>query len=404
MNSKTGRAIALLAVTAALTTTTVFADNAFEFKGYTRAGVLYNSSLKYVDGVDKEHVGRLGNESDLYVEAELIKSVKAGQTWSKYHLLMAGGTTNFPTWDDAASGLHIRNAFVEIGGAEFAPSATFWVGKRFYGRDDIHITDVYWRDMSGTGAGVQGLVDGALDIAIINGNSIGNYEGRNTNANIDVRYRTEMGLEFEGVLGLRGDASKINAGSEDMNFQLGVIYSMSNFFGIGAGFSRTALQFGVNTQSWALGKCEWNDGAPDGDNSLRFVSYGVTEMGDWQIMPEVVFEMDMPDDSNLDNTWNASLGVRPVLVINNNFALAFEGAVGLYKENDDKTGKNKDTTTRYKFTVAPTLKVDTTGFWNRPELRAFVSFVGQDKDLGKLSADGKDETEVRFGFQAETWF
>lgn len=397
MNSKTGRAIALLAVTAALTTTTVLADNAFEFKGYTRAGVLYNSSLKYVDGVDKEHVGRLGNESDLYVEAELIKSVKAGQTWSKYHLLMAGGTTNFPTWDDAASGLHIRNAFVEIGGAEFAPSATFWVGKRFYGRDDIHITDVYWRDMSGTGAGVQGLVDGALDIALINGNPAGNYEVRNTNANIDVRYRTEMGLEFEGVLGLRGDASKINPSNEDMNFQLGVIYSMSNFFGIGAGFSRTALQFGVNTQSWALGKCEWNGGAPDGDNSLRFVSYGVTEMGDWQIMPEVVFEMDMPDDSNADNTWNASLGVRPMLVINNNFALAFEGALGLFNDGDD-------TTTKYKFTVAPTLKVDSTGFWNRPELRAFVSFVGQDKDLGKISADGKDETEVRFGFQAETWF
>jgi len=222
MNSKTGKAIALLAVTAALSGT-VMADDSFEFKGYTRAGVLYNSGLKYVGGVDKNHVGRLGNEEDMYVEAELVKNVKAGQTWSKYHLLMAGGTTANPTWDSGSSGLHIRNAFVEIGGVEFAPTATFWVGKRFYGRDDIHITDFYWRDMSGNGAGVQGLVDGALDVAIINGNGSGNFEGNNSNINLDVRYKTPMGLEIEGILGLRGDASEVDAGSEDMTTQIAAI-------------------------------------------------------------------------------------------------------------------------------------------------------------------------------------
>jgi len=170
---------------------------------------------------------------------------------------------------------------------------------------------------------------------------------------------------------------------------------MSNFFGIGAGFSRTALQFGMNAQSWTLGKGEWNGTAPDGHNSLRFVTYGVTEMGDWQIMPALTYAMDMPDEG--DSTFDMSLAVRPVLVINNNFTLAFEGGLGMFNNGDDSF-------MRYKFSVAPTLKVDATGFWNRPELRAFVSFVGQDEELGKISADGKDESEVRLGFQAETWF
>jgi len=396
MNSKTGRMVACLAIAATMSATAI-ADDAFEFKGYTRTGILYNSSLKYVGGVDKNNIGRLGNEEDLYVEAEFIKNVSAGKTWSKYHLLTAGGTTNNQTWDSGTSDLHIRNAFVEIGGLEFAPKATFWVGKRFYGRDDIHITDLYWRDMSGNGAGVQKLADGALDIAIINGNSGGNYEGTNSNINFDVRYRTPMGLEVEGILGLRGDADEVDANNETMNAQIAAIYNMSNFFAFGPGFSKVALQFGMNTENWALGKCEWNAGAPDGHNSMRLLAYGVTDMGNWQIMPSMVYNMEMPDEG--DNTWNLSLAARPELMLSNNFILAFEG--GFYMQND-----GEDTFNKMKFTVAPTLKVDATGFWNRPELRAFASFVSQDEDedLGKISADGKDESEVRLGFQAETWF
>eukprot|EP00831_Metopus_contortus_P036082 TRINITY_DN2862_c0_g1_i4.p2 TRINITY_DN2862_c0_g1~~TRINITY_DN2862_c0_g1_i4.p2 ORF type:complete len:473 (-),score=60.64 TRINITY_DN2862_c0_g1_i4:9-1427(-) len=373
------------------------------FKGYARAGLLYDSGLKTVPGIgdwNKQTLGRLGNENDLYLEAELVKSVKSGKAWSKYHMLMAGKTYNNPTWDDAASGLHVRNSFIEMGGLDFAPTATFWIGKRFYGRDDIHITDVYWRDMSGTGAGVQNLLNGALDVALIGGSGQGTDDDglNNSNINLDVRYRFS-GFEVEGTLGLRDGADDVNSTNPTTNFQMAGIYNMSNFFGIGAGFSKVALQYGVNMQNWALGKCEWNGGSdangtgPDGANTLRFVTYGVTEMGNWQIMPSLVYNMDMPDEG--DDTSDLTLAVRPQMVVNNNFLVAFEGAFFM---QDNGT----DTNNKMKFAVAPTLKLDATGFWNRPELRAILSYVSQE-DFGAVNGKGDDD-EIRLGFQAETWF
>ena len=43
---------------------------------------------------------------------------------------------------------------------EAQPTATFWAGARFYDRQDVHITDFYYRDPSGFGGGLEDVALG----------------------------------------------------------------------------------------------------------------------------------------------------------------------------------------------------------------------------------------------------
>jgi maltoporin len=159
--------------------------------------------------------------------------------------------------------------------------------------------------------------------------------------------------------------------------------------------SRVALQFGT-AGAGNLGNTVWNAWDPVDTTSMRFLAFGVADVGEnLQVMPQLVYTMENPDEGDTTSTLTAV--VRPVYVVNDNFTMQFEAGMAMLNNGDD-------TFNRYKLTVAPTLKLDTTGFWNRPELRAFLTYIGQDEELGMLSADGEDESELRLGFQAETWF
>lgn len=392
---KAARIVASLILAGAMSAVAM-ADNSFEFKGYARAGVMYNTALNSNAGdIDKNSIGRLGNDANdsPYMEAELIKNFKAGQAWGKYHVMMAASSGNKATWDDNTGKVHARQAFVEMGGLKFAPKATVWVGKRFYGRDDIHITDFYYRDLSGTGAGVQGLMNGNLDLAWINGENQGTDTkdgGNMSNINLDARYRFDK-FEAEGLVGIRKGAA---ADKETSLVQGALTYSPSGFFNVGSGFSKVVLQAGVNCASWNLGKTYEQDGALDGVNAVKLLAFGVTDIGEkWQIMPQAVF--DYTDPKSGDGTWNLSLVARPQMIMSENMIMAFEAGYAMHNDGND-------TTSDYKLTVAPTLKLDANAFWNRPELRAFVTYVGHSDN--KISVDGKDKSELRFGTQAEVWF
>ena len=72
----------------------------------------------------------------------------------------------------------------------------------------------------------------------------------------------------------------------------------------------------------------------------------------------------------------------------------------------------------YKLTVAPTFKLDTSaGFFARPELRLFASYLAWDKDLNGFSYDSAqdpnggfgntrfdDDSKWLLGAQMEVWF
>jgi maltoporin len=401
------RAAGVMLLVAALSAN-VFADSDFEFKGYLRAGAVYNQNMNAIntglfepDSGDVNKIGRLGVGENNFLEAELVKNFKVGKSWAKAHIMFAHSTTDTPTFSGSTA---VRQAFVEMGGMPLSPNATFWIGKKFNGRDDIHILDKYWRVQSGTGLGVQNILNGNMDISFVTGANNGPADkdgGEVANATLDMRYRIQNAgpgtLELEGAYTILNGNSDTDVTNADNGLQVAAIYGMNSFFNLASGFSKAAVQYGINSAAGNVGDAQDGNNGKDGDAMYRLLAYGLANVGEnWQIMPSVVYESKMPDAGK--DTSVLSLAVRPVYKINNNISLQIEGG---YAIEDNGT----DSYSKYKITAAPTMKLDTNGFFNRPELRVFVTYIGQDKELGKVSRGaGDDESEIRFGSQAEVWF
>jgi maltoporin len=133
------------------------------FLGYLRAGAGINGDGGSMERFLDSRIGRLGNEGDTYGEAAVSHDVAyegAGRWYVTLRAAMSdhGWPANSSTAQDpSASGLSfsLPEAFV---GAEklLLHEETVWVGRRFYGRRDVHLMDFYYQDFSGNGAGVEG--------------------------------------------------------------------------------------------------------------------------------------------------------------------------------------------------------------------------------------------------------
>lgn len=127
----------------------------FEFHGYARSGLLVNSNGNggrggpYITpaGSVGGAVGRLGNEDDTYMEANLLKTQTFEDgSWARYKLMLADGVETSNDWTASDSSLNTRQVFAEIGNlASFDgpfKNAVLWAGKRF-DRDNF---DIHWLD------------------------------------------------------------------------------------------------------------------------------------------------------------------------------------------------------------------------------------------------------------------
>lgn len=140
----------------------------FEFHGYARSGLLVNGNGNggrggpYITpaGSVGGAVGRLGNEDDTYMEANLLKTQTFDDgSWARYKLMLADGVETSNDWTASDSSLNTRQVFAEIGDlASFSgpfQHSVLWAGKRF-DRDNF---DIHWLDsdvvfLAGTGGGV----------------------------------------------------------------------------------------------------------------------------------------------------------------------------------------------------------------------------------------------------------
>ena len=129
--------------------------SAVDFNGYMRSGMIYDQYAGADDALNKNKVGRLGNETDTYLEIALGQEVynKAGVTM-KLNIMMAYSGTSANDWENLSGGF--RQANVEVNNV-FGLGETIWIGKRYNNRNDIHITDFYYWDVSGESVGVSGI-------------------------------------------------------------------------------------------------------------------------------------------------------------------------------------------------------------------------------------------------------
>lgn len=392
----------------------------FEFHGYARSGMLLNAErgLRKGSSLNRNLIGRLGNEQETYAEFELVKGWRMENgSWAKFHAMLdtESGSLNDNSgsgdngWD--GSDIRARQVFVEMGNLPSFTGAfkesTLWAGRRYYNRRDIHITDMYYTNFSGTGAGIQNVKvgSGALSVAVLG------------NENTDVAYEfIENGEEKERIDGtVIGTVIGYNVGNWEFdlaaaksqdNDDLGKDrakdgyglfgqYNIGSYYGLTSGFSKVFAQAGTGIASgWSLGNLGRNAGADKDDKSYRIGTWGLANLNnDWDLFTVATVKY---DDSN-DNVTTANFAMRPVYKINQNFELQFEAGIG-YEEVNRNNAPDSDATF-YKLTVAPTFKLDT-NFWARPEIRTFVSYLGSDEKI--VNDDQKNGINV--GVQAEVWF
>ena len=142
---------------------------ALEFSGYVRSGAGSadgngSQSCFQLPGAQSKY--RLGNECEHYMELDLrqdlltlddgsVLSVEGmAQLYNEY-----GHTPEF-TGDYGFA--RMNQMYAELSNMPALNGGSFWAGRRFYKRNDIHISDFYYWNQSATGAGIEDFELGGL--------------------------------------------------------------------------------------------------------------------------------------------------------------------------------------------------------------------------------------------------
>ncbi|GKL23063.1 carbohydrate porin [Klebsiella variicola] len=411
----------------------------FEFHGYARSGVIMNDSASstksgaYITpaGETGGAIGRLGNQADTYVEMNLEhkQTLDNGAT-TRFNVLVADGQTTYNDWTASTSYLNVRQAFVELGNLPTFEGAfkgsTLWAGKR-YDRDNF---DIHWVDsdvvfLAGTGGGIYDVKwnDSLRSNFSLYGRNFGDIDdSSNSVQNYILSMNNFIGPVQVMVSGMRakdnddrkdtnGNLVKGDAANTGIHTLLGL--HNDSFYGLREGSSKTAMLYGhgLGAEVKGIG----SDGALRlGANTLRFASYGTTPLSkNWFIAPAVLAQSSKDRYVDGDSYQWATLNMRLIQEINQNFALAYEGS---YQYMDLKPEGYNDrhavNGSFYKLTFAPTFKVGSIGdFFSRPEIRLYTSWMDWSKKLDNYASDDalgssgfKSGGEWSFGMQMETWF
>jgi maltoporin len=335
-------------------------------------------------------IGRLGNECHTYGEFALSQGLKAGGVDYKATLM-----TNFSSaGGSGANGLGVatQQIYVEGKGYDIAPDQTFWIGERFYHRADVHWDDSFYVNMSGTGAGVDGIsvAGGSLGLAIFRtgdaaagGNSgtrlNGDLEGINVNPGGKLRVTLDF-TSFSGPGGKNGTG-------------LSLQHNQANIFGaenvawlqFAQGSASTNMAFGnatdgSGTKSWRIAdSLTWTTGPL---TAQTLVHYGRSQTPS------------LTGGTTKVNT--LSVGGRVGYAISRNFKL--QGELATARTKPDATSSQSVT----KLTIAPTLTVGP-NYYDRPELRFYVSTFSMNDAYAAANGQTK-KSKTAAGFQAEIWF
>lgn len=352
---------------------------------------------------------RLGNECETYGELALGGEAFKGANGfaMRVNTRLAYVVNQNQDWEQFSPSFREANVVAEnIGSGAFA-KAKAWVGKRFYDRQDVHMTDFYWLDTSGPGAGIENVDAGFGKFAYAM------IRQANTNTQQVLRHDFRLGgikvnpdgeLNFALVINqkrVNGAAGGANVASGNM---FTAYHTQGNFFG---GFNRVALQLASGSQAGG-GAGGVNFGAHKDDRMTRIVEQFVFQPtgSKFSGMGTFVYQDKKDGVSGKHSKWT-SMGIRPQFHFADNMSIAAE--LGHDRVKDDGLA----TRTLTKFTLAPQISAGNS-FWSRPVLRAFYTYAkwndaaqkaaGAGDTLSTTGAFGASTSGSTVGFQAEIWW
>lgn len=380
--------LAARAAMAASLAAVAFPASAVDWGGYFRAGPgaskkdsaracygLAGPGLKY----------RLGNECDIYGEFILSQGMKADGVDYKAALM-----TNLynPQTDTGDAKVGINQMYAEGKGFDIAPSTTFWIGKRFYGRADVHIVDTFYTNLSGVGAGADiPLGSGKLGIAYFKTDQ--NATDSGNRINIDY---SGIPVNPDGALRVLATFTNGNFTGGKSGAGLTLQHTQSKFLG---GANDLWLQYAQGSAG-----LDGNFGGLTSGSGVK--GFRVVESFHFQVgavggQVQAMFQNDKAGGAKTDSM---SVGGRLSYAVSKNFKLVGEAGYSTRKPDGAPTQKLT------KFTFAPTLSTGP-GFWSRPELRLYVTRANWNAAAGADASNGlpADRTNgTSYGAQVEMWF
>ena len=392
-----------IAVSAAVLSSNVMAElTPLEFNGYMRAGTGMGSESGENPSFEKNKIGRLGNENDLYGEFGLKKQVYNEDGVSfVVDSMIASGVTGNNGWEDGDFNMAQFN--VQAKGLFDDKEVVLWAGKRYYQRHDIHITDFYYWNTSGTGGGIENVQmgPGRLSLAILQDDGkqgSGLTEEDVTAYTADIRYAgiaLWSGAELEVGFNYNYANEKNN---QTLIADDGMMATAIITQGFEGGFNKTVLQAGSGSygaQMVQYGSGAWYDRSGDNNDAtgFRVINWGVASFGESvELGHQAMFASgsDVSGTDTDDTSYN--LVVRPMYKWNQHMRTIVE--LGTFAEtiNDIDTGGSKAT-------IAQGWAAGNS-FWARPEIRVYASYITDNEGTALNGADN----EMSVGIQVEAWW
>ena len=380
---------------------------------------------------------RLGNECEVWSETHFTVVTYAGEggVVASAHFMPTvyipttfigytpNGTVNSPLSFTTSTGAVVSfpNLYADISGIPWLFGGTAWAGTRYYKRESVYISDFFYWNPSGVGAGIEDINLGKnlrLSYAAFA------VDGRLTPppeaAAPPLAPLADFGLRND--LQLRG-IKFWESGEFQLGFQLIANYSnnASTSGGWGATFryvqkvlggdNKFVVQYGrgAGTGFGTLARYYYPDfSLYNGPNEIRIrvVDVLTIQPGNrwFGAQAAVVYQHDDLGNSGQITDW-VSAGSRLSVAFTENFKLLGEAGF-------DRVTKSNGSPQQYvgKFTIAPTLSTGK-GLLTRPELRLFFTWAVWNAaariatiDSGMLFTNSIYLRAATFGVQAETWW
>lgn len=424
--------------------------SAVDFHGYARSGVgsaTKGGSLVCFGNVGSMGHYRLGNECDTYMELALDSNLaeKRG-TEFKLHTMIAAGTQQLNDWEQSSPAW--RQAWVEATniGSGILSNANAWVGKRYYKRQDIHMLDYFYNEVTGPGAGIENIDasfakfsyaymrqggdlnwDGTkYTIKDSNGNDTGNtvtipnLAGYSPNyANGGTKSSTNHDFRLEGIQVAGGDAGAIDVmanvirpdNRSGVSGKGGYAVTAQHTYGVLGGFNRVHATLAKDAANLSHSAKWWADNTYK-YQGMQVMDHLVFNVGKFNGSAVVGFqsEKDVP-------WWNGTtrkevtIGFRPWYHFNDLYSVGGEvGRISVKPENHGQTQ------TLNKITLAGQLSAGA-DYWSRPVLRLYYTYAKWNealkgsnvtctgRDCGTLATGYSNATNgSSYGLQFEAWW
>ena len=357
---------------------------------------------------------RLGNECDAYLEggytgnfATVDGVTYTGTVWIDAYK---------PNSDFGDAKVQVAKAYVEAKGVEFLRGGTAWIGKRYYMRPDIHMLDLQYINLNGTGAGLNriALGPGHFSYAFFKDNDFNDIDPNtgvvtNTSAAIRQNFMYEdIPVNPDGtidvvttVITAQGKPDRHDGWQVSLFHRQAKVMGGSNTFGVQYGVGPGS---GIGIGNARMGASGSTLSGSDVKRMRIFNDLAIQPMTNFGMEFVALAQRDQSDAAG-SSTWT-TLGVRPVYALHKNFKLALE--LGTDRVTSPTGGPAQRLT---KITFAPSISAGP-GLFDRPELRFFVTY-GKWNDAATASVNAANNNGPVYnnhtsgasaGFQVETWF